>query len=141
MTSCCVYARRVFTTLVHGDKKAAGSGSLRYYSACATSAMYVLENDLSDTDWGLLPEGAVIDAVYNNLVFGPEHKGARWYTPSAPPIKVTIPVEHLLHASFAMAPAVAAARASGMAKAALAKGARVLSEHDHLQAMDALAWA
>mmetsp|Transcript_37348 Transcript_37348/g.98803 ORF Transcript_37348/g.98803 Transcript_37348/m.98803 type:complete len:104 (+) Transcript_37348:720-1031(+) len=103
--------------------------------------MYMLDHN-EPSDWGLLPEGAkVVDAVYCNLVFGPEHKEARWYTASSPPIKVTVPVEHLLHASFDMVLASATARAGGQAKAAVAKGAVVLSEHDHLQAMDALAWA
>ena len=50
-------------------------------------------------------------------------------------------VEHILHASFGMATAVASVCAAAMAKAAVAKSAVVLSEVDHEQAMDAFLWA
>ena len=50
-------------------------------------------------------------------------------------------MEHILHASFDMATAVAGSRAAGVAKAAVKKGAVVLAEADHLQGMDALAYA
>ena len=62
------------------------------------------------------------------------------YTPSNPPIDVKVPVEHLLHASFKMEPITRTARPTGQLKFALENGGVVLSEHDHLQSMDALAW-
>ena len=121
------------------DPKAAGSTEAgRYYSAQATSAMYVLEED-EDSDWGTLPEGSpVLDATYNNLVFAPD-RSPRWYTPSHPPIKVRVPVELLLHVGFAMPIAKAPTRVTPVQRQAIQKGARVLSEHDHLQTLDALA--
>ena len=123
-----------------GDEKAAGEGDERYYSGAALSAMYALEED-EDSDWGMLPAGAmIVEASYNNLVFAPGHAQARWYTPSNPPIKVKVPVEHLLHVGFAMAAAAAPERPNARQKDALNKGAIVLSEDDHLQAMDAFAY-
>ena len=74
------------------------------------------------------------------LVFAPGNK-MRWYTPS--PIEVTVPVEHLLHTGFQMEPAAPPAppaRATAMQNRAIAAGALVLSEEDHLQGMDSLAY-
>ena len=73
-------------------------------------------------------------------VFAPGYAQARWYTPSNPPVEVKVPVEHLLHVGFAMAAAVAPERPNARQKDALKKGAIVLSEDDHLQAMDAFAY-
>ena len=129
-----------FTLDAGGDKKAAGTDDDRYYVAVATSAMYILDTD-EPSDWGILPEGTkVVAATYCNLVYAPGRAGARVYTPSNPPIDVKVPVEHLLHASFKMEPITRTARPTGQLKFALENGGVVLSEHDHLQSMDALAW-
>ena len=81
----------------------------------------------------------VVDATWWNLVFAPSHT-PRWYTPSTLPT-VKIPVEQLLHASFSMEAAVAAPGSASSSKQgqAAVKGARVLSDPDHEQAMDSLA--
>ena len=90
---------------------------------------------------GILPKGKkVVPAIYCNLVNKPGYSQARWYTPSNPPIKVRVPVELILHTSFEMARATAE-RPTPMQRSALAKGALVLAEDDHLQSMDALAWS
>ena len=47
---------------------------------------------------------------------------------------------HLLHASFKMELAAVAARPTKQQTDAIAKGAVVFSEDDHLQSMDALAY-
>ena len=45
----------------------------------------------------------------------------------------------LLHVGFAMPMAKAQTRVTPVHRQAIQKGARVLSEHDHLQTLDALA--
>ena len=87
-----------------------------------------------------IPKDIGASAANCNLVYAPGRAGARVYTPSNPPIDVKVPVEHLLHASFKMEPITRTARPTGQLKFALENGGVVLSEHDHLQSMDALAW-
>ena len=95
--------------------------------------MQVLQSD-EPSDWGVLPAGVrVVNAHYWNLVFKPGSQ-PRWYT-----IQVSVPIEHLTHTAFEMEVATASSsHPSAVQRAAIAKGACVLAEHDHLQALDDL---
>ena len=121
------------------DKKAAGSPTGgRYYHARATSAMYVLDKD-TPSQWVVLPAGVkVLDGEYSFRVsLSGSADTTRWYYSSTPATTVTIPVEQLLHIGFHMAPATD--KSTPLKRAAIAKGAVVLSEADDEQGMDALA--
>ena len=121
-----------------GDPAAAGRDDLRYYVAEATGPMEILDED-EDSDWGTLSAGTkVVPGFYYNLVYGPNHTAARWYTPSLPHIHVNVPVEHIVHARFKMAPAELPPRPNQRQREAVSKGAVVLSEADNLQGMDGL---
>ena len=120
------------------DPKAAGEEGGNYYIVQWKSAPYALAADEVIDGVKCMAGEKIVLARHTNLAFSANSK-PRWYTPN--PIDVRVPAKLVLHVGFAMPPAVKEKMSSQKSKqqtAALAQGARVLSEEDHELIMEEL---